>query len=229
MTLLRRAIDMLTAPSAALAATRADGRAWFPLLTKLLIVTLFWVWYFRVVDFEWFKEQEIFASGEVPAEARATLEELLTPRFLAVSTLSTELAGMAGVVLGLSIYLWAFGRDRDGARLGLRPWLALVAWSGIPTILVWLAMTAIMTLRDRLVLPEQLDPTSLNSLVLELGPHHPWAGWAASLSLVHLWSAALLVLGVRQWTGASWRRATVLVAAPLLLLVGGWAAAIASA
>lgn len=226
MNSIRTFLDVMVAPASAIEAIRHHRRAWFPMLVKLVTVTLLWTWYFQSVDLEWLKEQVVFAGNQIPPEARATVDELFTRRILIVGSLLSELVLLSVIVVLLGTYLWIAGRDLRGRRAPFRQWLALVAWSSAPTLLVTVAMALIAIARGGQVLPTELDPTTLN-VVVGAGPTSPWVTWATSFNIVHVWVLAFLATGFRHWTGRAWSVSVAAVVTPVVAAYALWAAWIA--
>jgi Yip1 domain len=226
--MMRTFVDVMVAPNTAIETIRYSRRTWFPIVAKALAVSLLWAWYFQTIDLEWFKEQVVFAGNQIPPEARAAVDELFTRRILIVGSLVSELVLLALILAVLSTYLWFAGRDVRGRRPPFRQWVALVAWSSAPTFLVMAAMAIIVIARDGAVLPTELDPTTLNALVVGAGPTSKWAMWATSFSIVHLWVFAFIAIGFRHWTGRSWATSAAVVVSPAAIAYTLWAAWIAS-
>jgi len=224
---MRTFVDVMAAPTGAIETIRNRGRAWFPIAAKVLAAVVFWVWYFQVIDLEWFKEQVVFAGNKIPPEARATVDELMTTKVLTVSSLISDLVIMTLVLVVMTTYLWVIGRDVRGTRPKLRQWAALVSWASVPTFLVTLATALLVYLRNGTVLPTDIDPTSFNSLFIGAGPTSEWALWATSFSVVHLWTLGIVTLGFRQWTGRSWSTSAAVVCAPVVIGYAFWAFQIA--
>jgi hypothetical protein len=225
---MRRFVDVMVAPSSAIEAIRHRGRAWFPMLAKVLAAAVLWTWYFQKLDLEWFKEQVVFAGNKIPPEARAAVDELITRRLLTFGTLVSEVVVLILIFALLSTYLWLVGRDIRGKRPPFRQWAALVAWSSAPTFLVAAGMVMIVLARGGAVLPTDIDPTTLNALFVGAGPTSKWAVWATSFSLVHVWVLGFITAGFRQWTGRSWSTSLTVVVAPVVIACAVWAMWIAS-
>lgn len=228
MSLIRTFTDVITAPRTAVETIRHRGRAWLPIVAKALAIVALWLWYFHAIDLEWFKDEVVFQGQQVPPEARAAIDELMTRQLLTVGAIVSDLIMVAVILVSMTAYLWVVGRDNRGKRPPFRQWLALVAWSSAPTFLVTIATVLIVLARGGEVLPTELDPTTLNTLIIGAAPTSKWALWATSFSLVHVWSLGIMSLAFRQWTGRSWSTSIAFVTAPAVFACVMWAAWIAS-
>jgi len=68
-----------------------------------------------------------------------------------------------------------------------------------------------------------LNPVSLNSLLVHASPGDTWFTWASSLSVINFWALFLMSIGYARWTNASMVKSTIIAILPYVLIFGIWA------
>lgn len=202
-------------------------RAWtwgaLALLIAVQIVSLYV--FFGPMSPEWIVEQQL-ASANLPASdaeaARATLMTM-APNIAHISAATTLvmdvlISALLALVYFLGERVLANSRQTYGA------WFAIAVWAQLPMLLNALGLIALSLLAAS---PDQplavANYASLNGLILGLPLGHPWYSWAQALSLLFVWSAALIAVAARVAQPIAWGRALLLGALPYLLVFGIWA------
>lgn len=205
------------------------GRHWLALLLTVLIASAVSFQMFNGMSPEWLVEQQMLQMGNdlSPAEQEQTraylaqsagMTPILSPVFIAIGTLL-----MAAI---LATYLLLTGRMSSDLKYG--QWFALVNWSQLPTIVCMLGTAVLLLLSDTPnVSMNLMNFASVNQLLLGLTPESPWFALTEALSLFMLWQVWILHAGLVSAAGYTAQRATLVVSAPLVLIFGGWALAIA--
>lgn len=218
---------MLADPRRAFAALRETPRFWFALLVSAALWTVFFVWYYNVVDIAWLADHMINSDPRMKAVSdadKATAAAGMSRSFLMWGSLLALVLGTAVLRLVEAAYFLLAGKATS-LSLSFRHWLALTCWSAWPHVLSVLVMAlALVMNRNGQIAPEQLNWLSLNELLFHTPIGHPWNTWLGTLTVLHPWAWWLTVLGVRQWSGRSWTYSAVLGLAPVAVLYGVWAA-----
>lgn len=223
-------LDIFASPRGAFAALAVRPVVLWTLLAIAVGNALVVFLYYLEVDFVWFLEATIEATGQQPppelSRAGARME--------AMRVVTGVMAGIGAAVTVLVIMLLVAGYFRlvssiTGDGIPYKRWLALASWSSVPTLLDVLASVVNLALADfSHRWPTEISVLSFGSL---LGVDPAATGFLENLtrqtSIMSLWSLVLMVVGYKTWTGKSTATSTAIVAGPLLVIVGlGIAAAV---
>ena len=201
-------------------------RFWFPLLLVVACTAGVTMWYYAVIDIEWFMDQQLRngpLSGRLTAEQ---IEQAIARSSRGVLMVQTAIVLPIFVVvfrLVEAAYYLLVGKITNVQR-SFRQWFALACWTGLPTILAIVpAGLALTGLSNAQIPQEQLQPLSLNALFFHREVGEQGYTFLSQIGLLTLAGVFLAVLGVKHWSGRSWLFSTLFVALPLLLLVGFYA------
>ena len=204
----------------------AAPRFWFALLLSMALSLGVMFWYYSGLDIAWFVDYTFSANpktAQIPEEQRAKALAFMTRNFLLFTSLFGAIVAIAAQRLLEALYLLVAGK-LTGVKRSYRHWLALSCWSSLPVAFSALTGAVMLLLQDsRQMAPDVLSPLSLNSLFFNLHLGQPGYSLVTSLSLLHLPSWALSIIGVRTWSGRSTLFSTVLVMLPLVVVYGIWA------
>ncbi|HBK55382.1 MAG TPA: hypothetical protein DDZ76_03725 [Xanthomonadales bacterium] len=225
-------IDMFAAPGKAIDGIRSHlAWFWWPLLVVLLasaaIVAGYMVW----VDFEWLIDQTVRMAvppGGDPAIAES-VRKFMNPTMMIASGLVGLVLGTGVIHLLLAVYLHLVNKVVGDPAGGFGQWFVLSVWAALPPGLFSALSSALViaTAESNQLPQDALNPLSLQSLIIHAEPATAWYGWGNALTVLNLWLIGLLTLGFMRWTGVSLGKSLVFVAAPWVLIFGGWAAVIA--
>jgi Yip1 domain len=219
--------SFVTDPPGAFMALRSHPTFLAPLLALALGFSTVLAWYYSRLDIAWFVDQVLGQQPALGAAQQAAVRDHVSR--------TTLLAGaVAGICLGIpalrileAIYFRLAGKILDAGG-SFKAWLGFVCWSSLPELLALPMMILdVYAAPDGRLLPERLDGTSLNALVLRLEPGSDWAAIACFLSLPLLLKLALLATGLRTWSASPWAICIVLALAPYVAVLGAWAGLIA--
>ena len=204
----------------------AAPRFWFALLLSMALSLVVMFWYYSGLNIAWFVDYTFSANpktAQIPEEQRAKALAFMTRNFLLFTSLFAAIVAIAAQRLLEALYLLVAGKV-TGVKRSYRHWLALSCWSSLPVAFAALTGAVMLLLQDsRQMAPDVLSPLSLNSLFFNLHLGQPGYSLVTSLSLLHLPSWALAIIGVRTWSGRSMLFSTVLVLLPVVLVYGIWA------
>ncbi|MEM1229471.1 MAG: YIP1 family protein [Pseudomonadota bacterium] len=222
-------IDTLSAPRAALSQLRERAPLWPPLLLVIGSATLLSAVYFNVVDPEFLTENILAQAGDdLSLEEERRIREFASderPAGRWFPALGTAISTTVLLLLQSGYYTLVSMLAGFGVRA--RQWLALVAWTSLPSVLAPIAGLTALALAPGFELPlTDLNPLSFSSL-LNLEPRRGALRLLGEIDLTLLWAFALQVLGVHLWTGSGWEKSLLIAGAPYLLL-GGIALAVAA-
>lgn len=206
----------------------ARPRFWWPLLVLALSSAALTFWFMSFVDMEWFIDQQLRQSART---ASMTDEEItrLARQQASMGGLQTGLGTVATalfiplmLVLGAVYYLLA-GKI-TGVDRSFRHWLALSAWSSLPTALAVIpAALVLLTATSNQIGQDALQVLSLNGLLFKLQPGETGFALASNLNVFNFVSLYLGAMGVKVWSGRSWLFCILFTALPLIMIVGIWA------
>jgi hypothetical protein len=215
-------------PSKAFAELDQRPRYWWPLLLVALSSTLLAVWYMSVVDLAWLSDQALrnstfgrnMTEAEIARASQAASGQRGTQ--LVIGSLSTLFGVGLGMLISAGYYTLA-GKV-TGVERGFRHWLALSAWSTVPTVLTVIAgALMLLTASTNQISQQQLQPLSLNALLFHRQPGEPGFTLFSNINLVLFAALALAAIGVKTWSRRGWLFSIVLVALPYALVYGIWA------
>lgn len=219
-------LNILIEPRATLAGLVHQKRSfWIPIVVSLVSAELFWIWYYNSVDFAWLKDFLLDISNpNATAEQRAALAKFITWKVQLWSTLAGVLIVMLAGTLLQAGYLLIVAKVQDDDDTSFLDWFNLSAWASVPRILpTFMAAVMFASSANRQIAPTDLNPVSLNALVLHLSPTHHWAGLANTLDVTLLWSIALIGIGFAIRKQTSLVRGMLVSVVPHVLIYGGWA------
>jgi len=221
--------DIVAAPGKALEQVKAHTAwLWWPLLISIALGATMMTYYYSWVDFEWLVEETIrMQPAETRAEAAEGIRRFMNPTTSMVTT-AVAVVVMTFVIYALqSTYLHLANKVTTGAKISWGQWFSFSAWTGfVGVFAVLAAFVVILTADSNQLAQGDLQPLSMNSLLIHAEPGERWFTWGSALQLTHLWILGLMSLGYARWTGASMAKSTVIAVLPWALIFGVWAALI---
>jgi hypothetical protein len=198
----------------------------FPLLLVLVCTAGLTMWYYAVVDVQWFMDQSL-RSG--PLAGRLTAEQIeQTLQRSSRSALMVQTAIVLPIFVVLfrlleATYYLLVAKITNVPR-GFRQWFALACWTSLPGVLAIVPAALVLTGASNAQLPqEELQPLSLNSLFFHREVGERGYTILTYVSLLGLAGVFLTALGVKHWSGRSWLYSVLFAALPVLLLVAFYA------
>jgi hypothetical protein len=219
--------DIVAAPGKALDQVKSHTAwLWWPLLITIVLGAGMMAYYYSWVDFEFLVEETIRAQ---PAERRAEvaegIREFMNPTTSILTTI-VAIVLMTFVIYTLqATYLHLANKLTTGAGISWGQWFSFSAWTGfVGVFAVVAALVVILSADSNQLAQTELQPLSMNSLIIHAQPGEPWFTWGSALNLTHLWMLVLMSLGYARWTGAAMAKSTVIAVLPWALIFGIWAA-----
>lgn len=215
-------------PRRAFAELDARPRFWWPLLLVALASGAVAAWYTSFVDLEWLTDQQLRNSSFTQNMTEAEIERMGRAAAgrrgtqVVIGGLSTTIA--IGVVVLLSALYYSLAGKITGLERSFRHWMAMSAWTAIPTLLALLAAAVVLlTASSNQIGQEALQPLSLNALLFHREPDEPGYSLFNAINLLQFVSLYLAAVGVKLWSGRGWLYAILFTALPLVLVYGIWA------
>lgn len=217
-------INIFASPGEALQELKQHPSILFPLLLIIAGNGLVLAWYFSIVDFDWYID-DVLSTANIAEEnlddARENFESMSRNSMMGFSLLGS-VVGLSAIFLIQAVYLSLVAALR-GDRFKFRHWFSLVCWASTPILLSIVGMAATILLSPNGQLSAfDLDPLTLRNLGMATD-NDTLQSLYNSVSLVMVWSVAIILLGYRQWLECSWLKASLTVLAPYLTIVGVWA------
>jgi hypothetical protein len=218
--------DIYVAPNS-LFNTLAEKKGWSLLAFLLLLIVNTGVMYafYAGMSPMWLVEQQVSAIAHTltPAEidnTRAAMGHMADKMKYIVSA---SMLVMTPVMLAIiAVYLMLVGNP--GHKRPYGSWYAMTVWISMPGLINMLGLLVLMLLSSTPDMPITTpNYLSLNQLIFNLAPQDPWFSWAESFNLIYLWTTALTAVGLKNWSGYTTAKATLLAAAPLIVIFGLWA------
>ncbi|WP_162242012.1 YIP1 family protein [Duganella sp. Leaf126] len=214
------ALNIFTDPSRAFLSEQTENKAWLPLMVVLLASIVSFLVYYQAVDFAWLQDNLVAAMEPAQREAG---KRILTMKALVIGSLLSVVILVPLTQLLLAGYLHLAAKISHSTRT-FGAWFALVAWTALPSALFLpLTLGQLLLSKNFQLSPEQLNPFTVNQLLLHLPSGAPWQSLTDSINLLSLWSLGLLIMGVRNWTQRSTVSAAVVVLLPYGVIYGLWA------
>lgn len=206
----------------------ARPRFWWPLLLLTLGTVAINAWYTSIVDLEWLTDQQLrnnpMAQNMTSAEIERLARDAASRRGLNVVIGTVGTLVVLPVILLVSALYYSLAGKITAVERSFRHWLALSAWSTMPTLLTLLASAVVLlTAGSSQISQADLQPLSLNALLFRREQGEPGFALFTSLNLVQFLSLYLAAFGVRVWSNRSWLFSIVFTALPYVLIYGIWA------
>jgi Yip1 domain len=224
---IQLAVALVTDPKGAMREIEARPRFLFPLLITILVTVGITFWYFKVVDFDWFIDMTIRSSPRsknLTEEQMAAASRVMTRGVLTWTSLIA--VPFAIVIYRLLEALWYFLAGKvTKVQRSYKQWFALANWTSLPGLLgVLPAIPLLLGSKSvQLDAATAISPLSLNNLFFHRAMGEPGYQLFTNLNLIQLFTAFLVVLGIKLWSGRSWLFAVVYALLPVAVIAGIWA------
>jgi hypothetical protein len=215
-------------PRRAFAELDARPRFWWPLLVLALATAAMSLWYMSVVDMEWMVFEQLqnspLAQNSTDEEIARMAREAAAQRGFRtiIGTLFSGLAACVGLLIG-ALYLFLAGKV-TGVDRGFRHWMAMSAWTSLPTALALVPAAFVLLSATTSQIPQEaLQPLSFNELFFHRARGETGYLLFNLLNVFQMAALLLATIGVKAWSGRSWLFSAIFVTLPWLLAIGIWA------
>ena len=214
-------IAIFSEPSKAFDAVARSSMLLLPLLSIIGCSAFLIVWYYQSVDMAWLQDKLTVAMTDPAAREAA---KCFMKRSTMMSISAVSILVVVPLMFSVSALYYVIIAKIKKLEFGFGKWFAFVAWASVPTLLsLPLGAMQILLANHGQLEPGQLNPVSLNSLVLHIGTGLRWASLADSISLITVWTVVLSVIGFQQWSKSSRAASIVIVLIPYVVIYGIWA------
>ena len=219
-------VDIIASPGKALDEVKSHTSwLWWPLLISIGLACGLFIYYFSWVDFPWLIEETI---RQIPAENRAdsadAVRQFMSPGTSTWTTLAAVVIMTFIIYTIQSTYLHLANKLTAGADIGWGQWFSFSTWTAFVGVLGTLAaFVMIMMAENNQLATTDLQPLSLNSLLIHANSAEGWGKWGSSLSLINFWMLFLMSIGFASWTNTPILKSTIIAVLPWALIFGIWA------
>ncbi|PCJ50203.1 MAG: hypothetical protein COA74_02970 [Gammaproteobacteria bacterium] len=179
-----------------------------PFFTVFILQAALVILMYMSLDYKWFIDELI----ERASTADTSQEDIENMR-KGLEMMSATTTGLIGAVFAsifiavmyavMSLYLVIVSAiTNDGIKF--KQWFSLISWCSMPSIIGILAgLVVVLSSSNGQILPESVNPLSLNELFFDMDPAKGLGAMMAGTSITTLWTFALMVMGYSKWTGKS--------------------------
>jgi len=220
--MLQNFIDIIAAPTAALARIKQAPSFWLPMVLLIALAMSTQLGYFLHNKPGFVRDeiiQQATAGRNLTKEQTKQIEDTMSKLNINAAAGASTGAVLIIVPIVLCLMAWYLGfmAKFSFSELTFGHWLALQCWTTVPSmfgaIAVWLVL---LTDTTGMVGQSDLQPLSIASL-LGVKLNSPTL---QQFSVLQLWSTILTVFGYQQWTKVSWLNSTIIVLAPTVIIYG---------
>lgn len=195
--------------------------AGLPLAAAVACSVILTIAYYQYVNYPWLADNLYAGYSEQQQRVLARVLDKQLSMVLGVMGIITLTPAINGLV---AAYLALIAKAR-GTGPSFIDCFRLVCWSSLPTVLLLpVGLLAMAMDPSGRLLPEDLNPTSANSLLFHFLRPSAFIAPLSNLHLVLIWQLALLTMGYRQAASLSASKAAIVVCAPYFTLFAGWIA-----
>lgn len=221
--LINTAVNILVSPSEAFTELQQRPRKLFPLALLLLGSITVMLWYFSVMDFDWYID-DLLTTTNVDAddleEAREQMSSMGKNTFMVLGILAATVTILLFQVIQAGYLALISALTGDGQKFS--NWFSLVLWTALPSLfaIAGTIVTILLSTNGQLS-SYDLNPLTLGNLGME-SSNSSLTTLLNSVDVTMAWSIGLLVMGYKQWLETSLRKALTIVLSPYLLILVVW-------
>jgi len=225
---MQACLDVFTAPSTAFDSVKdKKGWAWVPFFLVLAMSSAVFVHYFSVVDINFFQEKSL----EQAAAFTGMSYEEIKANSPAADASSSMIQTIISVILTLimvsllsAVYYLLAIKITAKNDLGFKDWFAFSWWTMVPTVLSGLvSIMVIFFATNGNISMQDLQPTSLNSLIFSVEQSSAWFNFLEGVNLFSFWMIAITSIGLKSWLAIDTKKSIILAVIPSALIYGLWA------
>lgn len=217
-------VDIFLQPTKVFEDLRERPRFWLPLLLLIAFSAALPLWYFMVVDPDWYMQHMLLSAGKEMSAAQVEQAKAVMPGVQAMGWIGAASGAVMIAIISClyALYLMLAGKVTGGA-VSFKRGMSLVCWSNMPAVLgVLVALVGVAMMEPNTAI-ESLMLTNVDPLLVQLPADSPWRGLARGFSLLNLWTWFLLALGWRVFTRAGWLQSAIVALLPSVIIYGGMA------
>ena len=219
---MNQLVNIFLEPSKVFNELNEKPNFWLPIVLIAVSSAVMVLWYFQVVDSEFFMDQTLAQSGREMTAAEIAQAKQFMPGTAVMGYFGAGAALIFTPIMFLVFGVYVFLASKvTGQAHSFKKSMSLVSWSSMPSLIgvviacIGIAMMNPQTMLDSLML------TKIDPLLVNLPFDHAYKTLAKSLDLIMFWTVFLLALGWKNWGKTSWTQAITVAALPSVGIFGG--------
>lgn len=229
---IQACLDVLMAPTNAFTNIKdKKGWAWVPFFLVIVMTSVVFVHYFSIVNIDWYQDQSL---EQAAAMTGMSFEELkaASPAVEATSAMIQTIVSVAITLIVMNllsaVYYLLATKVTVKNDYSFKDWYAFTWWTCMPVVVSSLASILVLFFAaDGNISLNDIQPTSLNSLIFSVETSHAWYTFLEAINLFNLWIIAIASVGLKVWLNIKTKKAVILALLPSLVIYGLWALYIA--
>jgi len=190
-----------------------------PLIATILFTTLLNIYYYNNIDMAWLINQMV--AGAPEQQRQSMIENLTKERLIGISMVGVVFLALA-INLARAFIYWVILKIKGNSLRFIRLF-AITMWSTVPVLLILPAGILNISLAiNQQILPNDVNPVSLNQLLFHLPSSSPLGQLLSTFSLVNVWEIFLILVGLRLAAGLSLAQSFTIACFPDVLFYGIW-------
>jgi len=228
---LQACIDVLISPTTAFTTVKdKKGWSWLPFILLVTATFSVFLYFYQTVDFNWMLEQMangMATAGQSDDEIKA-FQDNVSHNMMQWGTIIGGTLGIVVINLLVALYYHLTTKITAKNDFKFTDWYGFTWWVGVPTIVsALLSALVIFFAENGHILLQDLQPTSLNSLLFNVTQASAWYQFLEGINLFSFWSIAVATIGLKAWLHINTNKALSISAAPFVIIYGIWALYIA--
>lgn len=219
LALLAKVIDLFVKPARLFESLNRRASFAFPFLLVLIGTLLNVALYYSRVDSLWLTAR-LFDG--MPHDQFDAMRQMATPALQKWSAVIGTCVATVIFYLLTALYFAAIGKFL-GIRKRFGDWFCFFSWTNLPSIFSVAASTLYALTMPPQTMPDAINVTHLNPLLIQLSRNNPYFGMTTSFDLLTFWTITLGAIGWKKWTNRSWVNAIVISTLPTLAFYVAWA------
>ncbi len=198
-----------------------------PLFTMILLQAALLILMYMSIDYKWYVDEMV--QRATTADSKQEDIDAMRQGMEMMSATTTGILGAVFAVLFIAVmycvmalyFVIISAITNDGIKF--KQWYSFIAWTSMPaTIGILAGFVMVLTSSNGQIMPESLNPLSLNELFFNMDATKGLGAVLAGTSITAFWSFALLTIGYAKWTGKSTTISAAIIFALYAFTYGIW-------
>lgn len=221
-------IDALISPEQAFNTVKEKkGWSWVPFIFVVVAMLATYSYYFSVVDAEWLQNQnieQITKNNAMSDDEIKAMRETMSIDVLKYGTLIGGPLTLIVVSLIFAVYLNIASKISTKSEYTFTQWYGFTWWANMPLVIASLvSILVIVFAPDGKIAMQDLQPASLNSLLLGLDMGNAWYGFAEAINVFTFWSIFLTTVGIKAYLNIETNKSFTIAVIPSAVIFSCWA------
>ena len=198
-----------------------------PLFSMIILQAALIMMMYMSIDYKWYIDEMV--QRVTTADSKQEDIDAMRQGLEMMSATTTGIIGavfaslfVAAMYCVMALYFVIVSAiSNDGFKF--KQWYSFIAWTSMPAIIGILAgFVVVLTASNGQIMPESLNPLSLNELFFNMDATKGLGAVLAGTSITAFWSFALMVIGYAKWTGKSTAVSAAIIFALYAFTYGIW-------